>query len=252
MSVLGQPPNTRRRQENDGTCASCGQALAGFTPMPRSAAHQVPDGRSAIPGNRIRPRQPRACKQCGESIDHLNAKAKFCSKDCTSAVAREQDREGYNAKAARGSRPRRARRTAAPTSRRTPSAAAVGAEESAEVTRSGTRGTGSSGPAANAEAVAEIGRMRGPARRATRTASGSPSGVAEDRQPVPGVLRLLRREGRRSSTWITWCRSPRADGMPQPTCLPACGRCNLTKHAMFLSVWRYRGRRLGAERLINQ
>lgn len=192
--------------------------------------------------------RPRTCKQCGKSIDHLNGKAKFCSKTCTNAWLRAQDPEGYNAKAKAWQSSEKGKAT-----RRTYLQANAGKRQAwARADRAKNPDRYSrywkQWAAANAEAVAEMYRMR----RARMWANPDSIGVS-----VWEWRRILNR----SQGCCFYC-GVKADVIHMDHVVPlakggrhapanvvvACGRCNVRKHAMFLSVWRYRGRRrsLGA------
>jgi hypothetical protein len=240
-------------QENARTCASCGQPLAGLR-VDATTCRSAKCRRWAWrhPGQLHPSTAARTCRQCGESIDHLNAKAKFCSKNCTSAWLRAQDPEGYNAKAKawqaseRGKATRRAYLQANAGKRQ------AWARQDRQKNPERYSRYWKQWASENAEAVAEIGRMR----RARQ--KGNPDSIGV---PVWEWQKIVNRFG----GCCAYCGvKPEIIHMDHvvplskggrhaaPNCLPACPKCNLTKHAMFLSVWRYRGRRLGAERLIFQ
>jgi hypothetical protein len=230
--------------ENAGRCTSCLQPLAGLyanAKVCRSGKCRVWAQRHpGVPHPSV---TPRACKQCGESIDHLNGKAKFCSKNCTSAWLREQDREGHNARARawqsspEGRAYRQAYQQANAERRnqwaredrlRNPERYAKYWKQFAE---------------ANPAAVAENSRRR----RARKLGNPDSVGVS---------VRDWERLVARYRGCCAYCGEtaeplhmdhvvPLAKGGRHAigNVLPACGRCNVRKHAMFLSVWRYRGRR---------
>jgi hypothetical protein len=245
--------NTGEVVENDGYCSSCLKPLAGqhaHAKVCRSTKCRTWAARH--PGTPHPSIQPRACKQCGASIDHLNGKAKFCRKACRNQWLVEQDREGYNAKArawqssGKGRTYRQAYQQANAERRQ------QWARESRQRDPERYSRYWKQWAAANAEAVAELGRMR----RARQ--KGNPDSIGV---PVGEWQKIVNRFGGRCA----YCGvKPEIIHMDHvvplskggrhaaPNCLPACPKCNLTKHAMFLSVWRYRGRRLGAERLIFQ
>jgi hypothetical protein len=239
--------------QNTGNCSSCLKPLLGqhvHAKVCRSTKCRTWAARH--PGVPHPSTQLRTCKQCGESIDHLNGKAKFCSKNCTSTWLREQDREGHNAKARawqaspEGKAYRQAYQQANAARRQ------QWARESRQRDPERYSRYWKQWAAANAEAVAELGRMR----RARQ--KGNPDSIGV---PAWEWQQIVNRFGGRCA----YCGvKPEIIHMDHvvplskggrhaaPNCLPACPKCNLTKHAMFLSVWRYRGRRLGAERLIFQ
>lgn len=239
--------NRRERgevQENTGNCTSCLEPLAGRQanatlcgrPMCMAWAQRHP----GVPHPST---QPRVCKQCSESIDHLNAKAKFCSKNCTSAWLREQDREGHNAKARawqsseKGKAARRAYLQANADKRQ------AWARQDRQKNRERYLRYYQRWAEANPELAAEIKRMR----RARQFSNPDSVGVS---------TRDLRRLLNRSGGFCTYCGEkaaeihidhvvPLAKGGRHGigNLAVACSQCNHRKHAMFLSVWRYRGRR---------
>jgi 5-methylcytosine-specific restriction endonuclease McrA len=178
------------------------------------------------------------------SIDHLNGKAAFCPGDCRNKWYVANDREGYNAKARawqsseKGKAYRRAYQQA-----------------NAEQRQRWARDSRAKDPAryyrywrqwveANPEAAAENGRRR----RARKIGNPGSVGVS-----VRDWGRLVARYrgccaycGEKAEPLHMDHVVPLAKGGRHGigNVLPACGRCNVRKHAMFLSVWRYRGRRL--------
>jgi 5-methylcytosine-specific restriction endonuclease McrA len=230
--------------ENVGACESC------LAPLTGKYANAKLCGRGMCqtwayrhPGVPHPSTQPRACKQCGASIDHLNGKAKFCPGECRNKWYAANDREGYNAKARawqaseKGKATRRAYLQANADKRQ--------AWARADRQKNPERYSGywKQWSAANAEAVAEMGRMRRARQKGNPDSIGVP--VAEWRKILnryqgccaycgvkPDIIHMdhvvpLAKGGRHAAANV----------------LPACPKCNLTKHAMFLSVWRYRGRR---------
>lgn len=117
----------------------------------------------------------------------------------------------------RGSHPRRARRPAAPTCRRTPASGRRGRGQTGPRILIGTRGTGSSGPPRTPRLWPRCTACGEPGCGRTRTVSGCPSGSggASSIGLKAAVSTVASRPT--SSTWITWCRWPRVDDMPQPT-----------------------------------
>jgi hypothetical protein len=230
--------------ENAGRCTSCLQPLAGLyanAKVCRSGKCRVWAQRHpGVPHPSV---VPRACKQCGESIDHLNGKAKFCRKACRNQWLVEQDREAYNAKAR----------------------AWQASPEGKAYRRAYQQ--------ANAERRqqwARESRQRDPERYARywkQFAEANPALVAENSRRRrarqignPGSVGVSVRDWERLVARYRGCCAycgetaeplhmdhvvPLAKGGRHAigNVLPACGRCNVRKHAMFLSVWRYRGRR---------
>jgi 5-methylcytosine-specific restriction endonuclease McrA len=203
----------------------------------------VPDMGGASPRHAPHPStQPRTCKQCGESIDHLNAKAKFCSKNCTSAWLYAQDPESHRArsKAWQSSPEGRAYRRAYLQANAGKRQAWARQDRQKNPERYAAYWKQWAGE--NAEAVAEIGRMRRARQKGNPDSIGVPAwewrkilnrfqGRCAYCGVVPDVLHMdhvvpISKGGRHAPANV----------------VPACQKCNLTKHAMFLSVWRYRGR----------
>jgi hypothetical protein len=235
--------NTGRSSRTTGRCSSCLQPLAGMyanAKVCRSGKCRVWAQRHpGVPHPSVASRMQavrgvdRPSERQGEV---LLARLHECS-GWLSRTAR-----GTTPRPAPGRRPRRARRIARRTSRRTLSGASSGLGTAARRTRSGTRGTGSSGPPANPEAAAELGRIRRARRRA-----------------IPDSIGVSVRDWERMVARYRGCCATAAEGRAAHmdhvvplakggrhaigNVLPACGRCNVRKHAMFLSVWRYRGRR---------
>jgi hypothetical protein len=203
--------------QNTGHCSSCLKPLLGqhvHAKVCRSTKCRTWAARH--PGVPHPSTQPRTCKQCGASIDHLNGKAKFCSKNCTSMWLYEQDPERHKArsKAWQSSPEGRAYRKA--TRRRTPSGGSSGRGRVASATQSGTRGTGSSGPPRTPRLWPRWAACGEPGCGRTRTASGCPSGSGGASSTDLKAVVSTAASRPMSSTWITWSRWPRVDGMPRP------------------------------------
>lgn len=94
--------NRRKRgvvKENIGVCSSCLKPLVGQRSNAEVCkALKCQRWAYRHPGVPHPSTQPRQCGTCGESIDHLNGKAKYCSKTCTDAACRERNRDMLNAR----------------------------------------------------------------------------------------------------------------------------------------------------------
>lgn len=230
--------------ENLGTCSACLKPLTGRYANAKVCLSAMCRGwAQRHPGVPHPSTQPRTCKQCGESIDHLNARAKFCSKACTSRWLAEQDREAHNAKARawqasekgksykdayRKANMERYRRLQREARQRDPQRYSSYWKQWAE---------------GNPEALAEVKRLR----RARKLGNPDSIGVS---------VRDLRRLLNRSGGYCAYC-GQKADEIHIDHVVPlakggrhalgnlavSCKQCNVRKHAMFLSVWRYRRRR---------
>lgn len=231
--------------ENTRTCSSCLQPLAG-----RQANATVCPSRKCLswasrhPGVPHPSTQPRVCKQCGASIDHLNGKAKFCPGECRNRWYAANDREGYNAKARafqsspKGKATRRAYLQANADKRQ------AWARQNRQKNPERYAQYWKQWAEANREAVAEVGRMR----RARQ--KGNPDSIGVSVWEWRKILN-------RSRGHCYYC-GVKADVIHMDHVVPlakggrhapanvvvACSHCNLTKHAMFLSVWKYRRLRL--------
>jgi hypothetical protein len=230
--------------ENAGRCTSCLQPLAGLYANAKVCRSTMCRGwAQRHPGMPHPSVAPRTCKQCRASIDHRNGKAKFCNKACRNQWVIEQDREAYNAKARewQSSPARKAARRAY-------------LKANADKRQAWAREDRLRNPEryarywkqwaeANPEAVAELGRIR----RARKLGNPDSIGVSvRDWERLVGRYRgCCAYCGETAEPLHMDHVVPLAKGGRHAigNVLPACGRCNVRKHAMFLSVWRYRGRR---------
>jgi hypothetical protein len=236
--------NTGEVLENKRVCPGCLTPLAGkYANAEQCGSPRCRGWLQRNPGKPHPSTRLRACKQCGASIDHLNGKAQFCRKACRNQWLIEQDREAYNAKARewQSSPARKAARRAylkANADRRQQWARADRAKNPERYSRYWKQWA-----AENTEVLAEVYRMR----RARQWANPDSIGVS-----VWEWRKILNR----SQGCCFYC-GVKADVIHMDHVVPlakggrhapanvvvSCGRCNVRKHAMFLSVWRYRGRR---------
>lgn len=240
-----QSYNNRRARgevaENTATCSSCLKPLTGMQSNAKVCRSPRCRGWAARnPGVPHPSTQPRVCAGCGKSIDHMNGKARYCTKLCGWLARVAADRAGYNAKALRYQQ-----------------------SEKGRAYRKAYR-------EANVEQYRKYqrdARLRDPDRHRSywkQWADANPLLVKDIAH-----LRRARQEGNRDSVGVSlrdWQRVVRryrgccaycgevADPLHMDhvvplarggrhaisNVLPACQSCNQRKHSMFLVVFRYR------------
>lgn len=234
--------------ENTRKCSSCQRSLTGMNAdarVCRSKRCRVWNQRH--PGVLHPSTQPRFCAWCGKSIDHRNARAKFCAKPASCEAlhwqaahpesAREINRKHKTSPQGKAYQKQYAQEHADDRRR--------WAREARKRDPERYRAYYKSWVKANKEAWRAADKNTKSKRRAQKLGNGLGVGV-----PLRDWQRLVRR-------YRGCCAYCGADTGPEPAqdhviplalggthsvgnVLPSCTFCNSTKHKMLLSVWKYR------------
>lgn len=234
--------------ENTRKCSSCLQPLSGMNKDARVCrASRCRGWAQRHPGEPHPSTKPRFCEWCGKSIDHRNAKARFCEKPAACETLQWQaDHPEATQEAGRRYK----------TSARSKEVQKKYAQEHAEDRRRWARESRKRNPeryraywkswvTANKEAYRAASKNNQNKRRAQKLGNGLGVGVS---------LRDWQRLVRRYDGCCAYCGGktgsepaqdhiiPLAlDGKHQiGNVLPVCTYCNSVKHKMLLAVWRYR------------
>lgn len=184
--------------------------------------------------------KPRTCGRCGTPIDHRNGKARWCSRSCATLGPRAERREHYNAKAREYQQTLHGREYRSRYQRENRERRQEWARASRRRNPERYRGYWRSWAEANPELVRLCHMLR-------------QERIKNNPQNAEVTPRDVRRLINRYSGCCAYCGVkaeslhldhviPVARGGRTAigNLLPACERCNLTKHSKLLATWRYR------------
>lgn len=226
---------TRRR------CSSCLEILVGYRVDARVCRSRKCRAWAARnPGEPHTTTTMRICAWCGDPIDHRNGKAKFCSQQCNASHWQANNREAATSRQRAWSATEDGREYQREYRQDNIESRRRWNREGRERFPDRYRGYWKKWAQANPEVTKQLSHLR----RARLLNNPGSVGIS----PRDWQRLVYRYQGR--CAYCTRLADPvhmdhvlplaRGGRHAIGNVLPVCGRCNLTKHAMLLSVWRYR------------